>query len=122
MISPPNKPIEDVTFVVTDIETSGLCFDSDEIIEIGAVKILNNEVVGRFSCLIKPKKPIPANITNLTGITNEMLQTAQPIELVLPSFMQFLGDSIFVAHNADFDSGFIRREANRLGLPLQTKY
>lgn len=121
MISPPDKPIKDVTFVVMDIETTGLCFDGDEIIEIGAVKILNNDVIDRFSSFVKPSKSIPANIINLTGITNEMLRTAQPIELVLPSFIEFLGDGVFVAHNAEFDSGFIRREADRLGIPFENK-
>ncbi len=119
IISPPDKPIKDVTFVVVDIETTGLCFDNDEIIEIGAVKILNNEIIDRFSSFIKPQRLIPTNIINLTGITNDMLKTARPIEQVLPSFMEFLGDGVFVAHNAEFDSGFIRREASKLGIPFK---
>ena len=75
MISLPEKPISDVTFVIVDIETTGLCFDGDEIIEIGAMKILNNEIIDRFSSFVKPCKSIPANIIKLTGITNEMLRS-----------------------------------------------
>ena len=119
MISLPEKPISDVTFVIVDIETTGLCFDGDEIIEIGAMKILNNEIIDRFSSFVKPCKSIPANIINLTGITNEMLRSAPPIDQVLPAFMEFLDDGVFVAHNAEFDSGFIRREANKLGLSFK---
>ena len=121
MASPPDKSIKDTTFVVVDIETTGLCFDADEIIEIGAVKILNNEIIDRFSSLVKPKRLVPTNIINLTGITNEMLKSAPSIEQVLPSFMEFLNDGIFVAHNAEFDSGFIRREASKHGFSFDNK-
>jgi len=121
MISPPNVAITDATFVVVDIETTGLCYDADEIIEIGAVKIINDEIVDRFNTFVKPKKPVPANITRLTGITNDMLKSAPPIEEALESFIRFLGDGIFVAHNAQFDSGFIRREALRQKLPFNNK-
>ena len=121
MASPPDKSIKDTTFVVVDIETTGLCFDADEIIEIGAVKILNNEIIDTFSSLVKPKRLVPTNIINLTGITNEMLKSAPSIEQVLPSFMEFLNDGIFVAHNAEFDSGFIRREASKHGFSFDNK-
>lgn len=121
MISPPDIPIKDATFVVVDIETTGLCFDADEIIEIGAVKIVNNQIVDRFNTFVKPEKPVPANITNLTGITNDMLKSAPPIEKALPLFMKFLGDGIFVAHNASFDSGFIRRDALKQQIPFNNK-
>ncbi|GLI19204.1 DNA polymerase III PolC-type [Tepidanaerobacter syntrophicus] len=119
MTQPPDKMIKDTVFVVTDIETTGLCFDGDEIIEIGAVKVINNEIIDRFSSFVKPKHPVPPNIVNLTGITNEMLESAEPIEKVLPQFIDFLGNAVFVAHNADFDSGFIRRDAERLGLSFK---
>ena len=121
MASPPDKSIKDTTFVVVDIETTGLCFDADEIIEIGAVKILNNEIIDKFSSLVKPKRLVPTNIINLTGITNEMLKSAPSIEQILPSFMEFLNDGIFVAHNAEFDSGFIRREASKHGFSFDNK-
>ena len=121
MISPPDIPIEEATFVVVDIETTGLCFDADEIIEIGAVKMVNNKIVDRFNTFVKPTKPVPANIISLTGITNDMVKSAPPIEEALVSFMEFLGDGIFVAHNAQFDSGFIRREALKQQLQFNNK-
>jgi len=120
-ISPPDIPIEDATFVVVDIETTGLCFDDDEIIEIGAVKMRNYEIVDRFNTFIRPQKPVPSNITNLTGITNDMLKSAPPIEVAIESFIRFLGNDIFVAHNSQFDSGFIRRDALRQKIPFNNK-
>ncbi len=108
--------ISDAIFVSVDIETTGLSFEQDDIIEIGAVKIHHGEVVDRFSSFVKPTKNLPPKITNLTGITNEMVTSAKPIQHVLPQFMDFLGDGIFVAHNAGFDSGFIRRDCEKLGL------
>lgn len=116
MLNPPDIKFADATFVVTDIETTGLSFENDEIIEIGAVKLKNGEVIDRFASFIKPSKVLPANITNLTGITAEMLENAPPLKEVLPNFINFLGDGIFVAHNAQFDSGFIRRDCENLGL------
>ncbi len=121
MISPPDVAIKDTTFVVVDIETTGLCFDADEIIEIGAVKMVNNEIVDRFNTFVKPTKPVPVNITSLTGITNDMLKSAPPIEKAIVSFIEFLSDGIFVAHNAQFDSGFIRRDTSRLNIPFNNK-
>lgn len=118
MINPPDIKFTDATFVVTDIETTGLSFESDEIIEIGAVKLKNGDIIDRFTSFIKPSKALPANIINLTGITNEMVANAPPLKEVLSSFIEFLGNGIFVAHNAQFDSGFIRRDCENLGLPF----
>lgn len=114
MLNPPDVDFKDAVFVAVDIETTGLSFDSDEIIEIGAVKIHNGEIVDEYNSLIKPSKPLSAEIINLTGITNEMLVLAPKLEEVLPSFLKFLGEGIFVAHNAEFDSGFIRRDCKKL--------
>lgn len=121
MIKPPSIKLSDAVFVVVDIETTGLSFDTDEIIEIGAVKLVDGNIVDTFNSLIKPSRPLPANITNLTGITNDMVFSAPSIEEVLPSFLDFLGDDIFVAHNADFDAGFIRRECRRHNLEFKNK-
>jgi len=121
MISPPDIPIKNATFVVVDIETTGLCFDADEIIEIGAVKMVNNKIVDRFNTFIKPKKSVPANISSLTGITNDMLKSAPPIEKAIESFIEFSGDGIFVAHNAQFDYCFIRRDAIKQKIPFNNK-
>ncbi len=94
-------------YVVVDLETTGLSAKSDKIIEIGAVKVVNNLVVDKFQELINPNVSLPSVITRITGITDEMLFDAQPIDIVLPRFKEFLGDSILIAHNASFDCRFL---------------
>lgn len=121
MVNPPDSELQDVTFVVADIETTGLSLENDEIIEVGAVKLKNGSIIDRFASFVKPSKALPANIINLTGITNEMVSSAPPLKEVLSGFINFLGDGIFVAHNARFDSGFIRRDCEKLGLPFDNK-
>lgn len=109
----------DDTFVVFDLETTGLTAAHEEIIEIGAVKTKNGEIIDRFSQFVKPSKEIPAKITELTGISNEMVADAPSIETVLPEFLEFCKDAVLVAHNAPFDTGFVRYAAFRLGLPFE---
>ena len=104
------------TFIVFDIETTGFSSKNDKIIEIGAVKIKNREIVDTFSEFIYPKCKIPYKITELTGITDEMVKDADPIEIVLPKFMKFIDGCAVVAHNAAFDTGFIKKNCNDLGL------
>lgn len=106
----------DDTYVVFDIETTGLNPKFCKIIEIGAVKIQNGEVTDTFSRFINPEMPIPYNITQLTSITDEMVMKEPGIETVLPQFLDFVGDSVLVAHNAAFDTGFISKNAKDLGL------
>ena len=103
-------------FVVFDLETTGLSKESDEITEIGAVKIVNGDIKERFSTFVNPGKPLSHEITKLTGITDDMLKDAPTVETVLPQFLEFCGkDSVLVAHNAAFDTGFIREKAEKLG-------
>ena len=97
-------------FVVFDIETTGLSAKNDMITEIGAVRIINGEVVEEFSQLVNPEMSIPAKITELTGITNEMVAGMPTIKDVIKDFKDFIKDSILVAHNATFDIGFIREK------------
>ena len=104
--------------VVFDIETTGLSAAADRITEIGAVKIKNGEVIDRFSTLINPEIPIPHNITQLTGITNEMVADQRTIKEVMPEFIAFIEGCPIVAHNAMFDWGFIRTKAFELGHDL----
>jgi DNA polymerase-3 subunit epsilon len=101
-------------YVVVDIETTGGWASSDRITEIGAVKIRNHEVVGEWHSLLNPQKPIPAKIVQLTGITNEMVRGAPLFAEVADSFMDFMDDGIFAAHNVNFDYGFISREFERI--------
>ena len=113
-----NQDIElkDATFVVFDIETSGLYIPFNEIIEIGAVKIKNGLIIDEFASLVKPKKKLHKEITDITHITNEMLNDELPIEEVLPKFKEFIQGSILVAHNAHFDTDFIYAELEKLNI------
>ena len=106
----------DQTFVVFDIETTGLSPHSDNLTEIGAVKVQNCEIVDSFSTFVNPKMDISYQIQELTRITNEMVKDAPSLEEALPKFLEFAKDSVLVAHNADFDTGFIYQKCQQLGL------
>lgn len=95
------------TYVAVDIETTGLDPSWDEIIEIGAIRVINGIAAEEFQSLVRPSSPIAAFITGLTGITNEMLADAPGITAVLPGFLEFIGDQPIIAHNANFDINFI---------------
>jgi len=110
-------PLRDVTFVVVDLETTGGRAADAGITEIGAVKVRGGEVLGELQSLVNPGHPVPAFVARLTGITSAMVATAPPIELVLPSFLEFARDAVLVAHNAPFDVGFLRAACDRLGYP-----
>ncbi|WP_287447846.1 PolC-type DNA polymerase III, partial [Sellimonas sp.] len=97
------------TYVVFDLETTGFSPIQDKIIEIGAVKVENGQITEKFSTFVNPKIPIPFEITKLTGITDEMVVDAKPIEEVLPEFLGFIKDAVLVAHNAGFDVSFIEQ-------------
>ncbi|HZK34435.1 MAG TPA: PolC-type DNA polymerase III, partial [Bacillota bacterium] len=105
-------------YVVLDIETTGLDFRASEIIEIGAVKIRDRKIVDTFSSIVCPKAQIPANITKLTGISDNMVVDAPEIESVLPRFLEFCGSSVLVAHNAPFDIGFINEKGKGINARL----
>ncbi len=103
-------------YVAFDLETTGLSSQRDRIIEIGAVLMKNGEELDRFQTFVDPERILDKKITELTGITDQMLRGAPKIEDVLPAFLKFVGDRVLVAHNADFDTGFIRAECARQGL------
>ncbi|MDW7670660.1 MAG: PolC-type DNA polymerase III [Bacillota bacterium] len=109
----------DDPFVVFDIETTGLSSTHDQITEIGAVRIEGGEVVAEFSSLVNPQTLISTDITRLTGITNDMVANAPLIQKVLPQFLDFCQGAVLVAHNADFDTGFIRENMRRLEIAFQ---
>ena len=94
-------------YIVFDIETTGLDSSYDEVIEIGAIKVKNNKIVSKFNSLVKPKNEIDEYITELTGITNEMVKDAPTIEKILPDFMNYIGNDILIGHNVNFDINFI---------------
>ena len=101
-------------FVVFDIETTGFSSKNDKIIEIGAVKIKGYEIIDRFSCFVNPQDSIPYKITELTGITDEMVENEPTIDKILPEFIKFIGESVIVAHNANFDMSFINKNIQNL--------
>jgi DNA polymerase-3 subunit epsilon len=101
-------------YVVVDIETTGAWSSGDRVTEIGAVKVRNHQVVDEWHSLVNPQRPIPAKIVELTGITNHMVRDAPVFHEIADSFMAFMGDGIFVAHNVNFDYGFLSYEYERL--------
>ncbi|MBQ7352932.1 MAG: PolC-type DNA polymerase III [Clostridia bacterium] len=109
-------------FCVFDIETTGLSAEEDRITEIGAIIIKDGQVVDRYNTFVNPEKTIPKNIIELTGITNEMVKDARLINEVLPEFLSFINGRILVAHNANFDIGFIRAASRRLAIDFNPTY
>ena len=109
------------TFVVFDLETTGFSNKNDKITEIGAVKVKNFEIVDRFNELINPEKDISYKVQELTGITNDLIKDKPTIEEILPRFMEFIGDSVLVAHNAEFDIGFINQKCKEMNIEFKNK-
>ena len=105
----------DQVYVVVDVETTGGRPPNDRVTEIGAVKIQHGEIIGEWSSLINPEKRIPHFITQLTGISNDMVRDAPVFAEIADEFEAFMAGAIFVAHNAGFDHGFIASEFRRLG-------
>jgi DNA polymerase-3 subunit epsilon len=110
-------PLRETTFVVFDLETTGTRPGADGITEIGAIKVRGGEVLGEFATLVDPGMPIPPQIVALTGITSAMVYDAPPITRVLPAFLEFAAGAVLVAHNAPFDTGFLRAACQEHGYP-----
>jgi len=111
------KLIDD--YCVLDIETTGLSFHNDKIIEIGILKIRKNKIIKRYQQLIDPQVPISAFITSLTGITEKMVENQPLIDDIYNDVMDFIGDDIIVGHNTSFDLNFI---ANSFRIDLNNEY
>ena len=107
------------TFVVFDLETTGLSPMKDEITEIGAVKIKNGQIIDQFHTLVNPGCSIPYRITKLTGISDDLVKNAPKIKDVLPKFMEFCHHNILIAHNAKFDISFIKNKARNINLNVK---
>ena len=116
VFDPKGQSLSD-SYVVFDLETTGLSPNTHKIIEIGAVKVVCGKIVDRFSRFVNPKVPLPFAIEELTKIRDDMLVGEPEITEILPEFMEFCKGSIMVAHNAEFDMGFIRKNCEDLGLP-----
>ena len=106
------------SYVVFDLETTGMNPTSDRIIEIGAIKVENDSITGTFNTLINPETFISSFITNIVHITNDMVRNKPTISLVLPKFYDFIGELPIIAHNAKFDTGFIAANYQRANLTL----
>ena len=112
----------DTTYCVLDLETTGFSFRTEKITEVGIMKVKNGEVIDEFSCFVNPEKPIPPRVVEVTNITDDMVKDAETIDKVMPKILEFVGDSVLVAHNADFDIGFLKYNAKNLGLSLENTY
>ena len=116
------EPLDDLTYCVLDIETTGLSRQTEKITEFGIMKVKNGEVIDTFECFVNPEKPIPPKVVEVTHITDDMVKDAETIDKVMPKVIEFVGDSIVVAHNANFDVGFIRYNAEQLGLKFDNTF
>jgi DNA polymerase-3 subunit epsilon len=109
--------LSDATFVVTDTETTGAKAGRDRVMEIGAVKVVGGEIVDTYQQLVNPERSIPRRITQITGIDTPMVIDQPTMDAVMPGYLDFLGDAVFVAHNLSFDERFLNSELTRLGRP-----
>jgi DNA polymerase III epsilon subunit family exonuclease len=110
------QPFDTATFVVIDLETTGLNAKKNSITEVTAIKYVNAEALSVFSSLVKPHESIPIEVEALTGITNEMVAQAPPLVMVLNDLLQFLGkEQIIVGHNVSFDMAFLQAKSEACG-------
>ena len=109
----------DTEYCVFDLETTGISHLTEKITEIGILKIKNGEVIDTFESFVNPEKPIPEEVVNVTHITDEMVKDAPTIEEIMPKVLEFMGDSVLVAHNADFDIGFMKYNCEKMGLDFE---
>ena len=116
------QPIDNTEYCVFDLETTGISHITEKITEVGIIKIKNGEVIDTFECFVNPEKPIPQKVVEVTHITDDMVKDAETIDKVMPKILEFMGDSVLVAHNADFDIGFMKYNCEKLGLKLDNTY
>lgn len=107
------------SFVALDVETSGLSPDNDKIIEIGMAKVLDGELIDKYSTLINPKRIISSKIVELTGITQDMLEDKPAIEDIIDDILEFIGDYPILGHNINFDYGFLKKAAVNSGYSFE---
>jgi len=110
-----NASVSGIEFVAFDFETTGLSSYRDQIVEFGAVRFKAGKILAEFKQFIDPGIPMPPECSRVTGITDSMLAGQPKLEEILPSFLAFISDAVLLAHNADFDTGFLRAAIQRLG-------
>ena len=129
-LSPDKNPVVangkgqsiDTTYCVLDLETTGFSATTEKITEVGIMKLKDGEVIDEFSCFVNPEKHIPQRVSEVTNITDEMVADAETIDKVFPKILDFIKDSVIVAHNAGFDVGFLRQNAKSLGYDFDYTY
>ena len=112
----------DTTYCVLDLETTGFSAVTEKITEIGIMKLKDGKVIDQFSCFVNPEKPIPARVVEVTNITDDMVKDAETIDKVFPKMLDFIEGSVLVAHNAEFDMGFLKHNAKVLGYDFDFTY
>ncbi len=112
----------DTTYCVLDLETTGFSATTEKITEIGIMKLKHGEVIDKFSCFVNPEKHIPQRVSEVTNITDDMVADSETIDKVFPKMLEFLEDSVIVAHNAGFDVGFLKQNAKNLGYDFNYTY
>lgn len=112
----------DTTYCVLDLETTGFSTVTEKITEIGIMKLQEGKVIDEFSCFVNPEKPIPARVVEVTNITDDMVKDAETIDQVFPKMLDFMNGSVLVAHNAEFDIGFLKHNAKVLGYDFDYTY
>jgi DNA polymerase-3 subunit alpha (Gram-positive type) len=117
VLQPREQSLEEATYIVFDIETTGLSVTANKIIELACVKMKGGQEIARLATFINPHEPIPYNIQQLTNINDEMVKDAPELEPKLHEFLEFIEDAVLVAHNARFDIGFMQEACKRHGLP-----
>ena len=120
--NPRGQVLDDATYCVLDLETTGISITTEKITEVGIMKVKNGEVIDEFEMFVNPEKPIPQRVVEVTNITDEMVKDAETIDKVFPKILEFVGDSIIVAHNASFDVGFLKHNAKLLGYEFNNTY
>ena len=112
----------DTEYCVLDLETTGISYKTEKITEVGIIKYKNGQVIDEFECFVNPEKPIPPKVVEITHITDDMVKDAETIDKVIPKIIDFIGDSVLVAHNADFDIGYLKYNFEKYGYKLENTY
>ncbi|KAJ53743.1 DNA polymerase-3 subunit alpha (Gram-positive type) [Clostridium tetanomorphum] len=121
-VTNPKGQSIDTIYCVLDLETTGFSPVTEKITEIGIMKLKDGKVIDQFSCFVNPEKPIPSRVIEVTNITDDMVRDAETIEQVFPKMLDFIKDSVLVAHNATFDVGFLKHNARMLGYDFDFTY
>ena len=122
IVTNPKGQDIDTTYCVLDLETTGFSAKTEKITEVGIMKYKDGEVIDEFSCFVNPEKHIPERVTEVTNITDDMVKDAETIDKVFPKILDFIKDSVLVAHNASFDVGFLKQNAKVLGYEFDYTY